>query len=121
MMDVETQQDDSRIPHEEMVSPPAPSVPWYRRPVWLGLVGLMLLVGGWRLSVYVPEGTSGRAAADLERMTDDEELRQRLRRFGQPAVPPYQLPGRLLFFAGLMLFGTAAVRMARAPVPGQER
>src|SRR5262249_5487482 len=31
-----------------------PGVSWWRRPAWLALVGLALMVAGWKLSVYVP-------------------------------------------------------------------
>jgi hypothetical protein len=96
-------------------------------PFVLGLVGLALMVGGWKASTYVPEGPrqadNARKADELRRMTDDSDLRQKIdtyaRRAHQP--PPYEMPGRLAFFAGLGLFIMAGVRMYRQPPPAEEK
>ena len=95
-------------------------LPWYRRPAWLGLVGLALMVSGWKLSTFVPR--TARQEAQQERLDelrrlarDDEGLSRRLEGLGPQ--PPYELAGRLLFFAGLALFVAAGVLMYRSP-PG---
>jgi hypothetical protein len=90
--------------------------PWYRQPIWLGLLGLALMLGGWKLSTFVSltvqEEDKERQLADLRRLADDE-LRGRL-----PAAlkePPFRLPGRVLCFAGVGLFLLAGVMMYRQP------
>jgi hypothetical protein len=45
---------DDAIPREEYTSPPAAARPWYERPWLVGLLGLALMVGGWRLSEHKP-------------------------------------------------------------------
>jgi hypothetical protein len=102
---------EEQAPLDEVPSPPGAAVPWYERPLWLGLVGLALMVGGWKLSTYVPEGADvPEKVRELEQQTEDEALRQRLRQFY--GKPPYQVPGRLIFVAGLLVFLYAGVRMA---------
>ncbi|MFO0930195.1 MAG: hypothetical protein U0736_24745 [Gemmataceae bacterium] len=100
---------------------------WWTHPAWLGLIGLGLLVGGWKLSTFVP--ASPRAAeqadklAEVRRLATDPELRERLDRLQAPpsaGPPPFELPGRLLFFAGLALFVGAAVTMYRQPAPSAD-
>jgi hypothetical protein len=94
--------------------------PWYRRPIWLGLLGLALLVGGYQISVYVPmtprERTQAAMLADV-RDNADEELRQKLDDFARNVrrEPPFRWSGRLVMLAGLGLCVTAAVLMARQP------
>jgi hypothetical protein len=100
--------------------------PWYRRPIWLGLLGLALLVGGYQLSIFVPmtprEETQADMLADVRDKADDE-LRQRLDDFARNVrrEPPLRWPGRLVMLAGVGLCVTAVV-MARQPaaVPVEE-
>ena len=101
-----------------------------RSPVVLALVGLVLMVGGWKVSTYVPV-----SAEDAEKERQLNELRSRAEEFdrttaapGQPKLserlsryaagsrlPPYQVPGRLALYVGLLLFVTAGVLMYRSP------
>jgi hypothetical protein len=101
---------DDAIPHEEYASPRAAPAPWYDRPWVIGLLGLALMVGGWKLSRFVPEGAVPEKVRELEQQTDDEQLRGRLRQIH--GNPPYQVPGRLVFFAGLLVFVYAGAKMA---------
>src|SRR5262245_27961795 len=113
---------EEQAPVDEVTSPPASVVPWYERAWVIGLIGLALMVGGWKLSTYVPEGADvPEKVRELEQQTEDEALRQRLRQFY--GKPPYQVPGRLIFVAGLLGFLYAGVRMAggRDSPPPRER
>jgi hypothetical protein len=97
------------------------------RPVVLGLVGLALMIAGWKLSAYRPltprqEEQARRFAEVRESARDDPKLTGELDRI-KPHVeptPPYQVPGRLALFAGLALFVTAGVLMYRQPPPAEE-
>jgi len=90
-------------------------VPWYRRPILLGLLGLGLMVGGWKLSTWVPPE---RRLAEVRRLADPD-LRDKLDEYVRRVrgAPPYELPGRLVLFAGLILFVVAGVRMYRQKPP----
>lgn len=93
-------------------------VAWYQRPVWLGLVGLVLMVGGWKLASYRPLWRGEGALSELRGMAGEQaELTERLDRMANSlrGEPPYQLPGRLLLVAGLVLFVSAGVLMYQAP------
>jgi hypothetical protein len=94
--------------------------PWYRKPMWLGLVGLGLIVGGWKLTTFVPPSPQ---LAELRRMAPDREYAETLDRYAARASrePPYRVPGRLAVLAGLAMFVTAAVQMYRAaPAPQRD-
>jgi hypothetical protein len=96
---------------------PAPSVPWHRQPIWLGLLGLALMLGGWKLSTFVPAHERAALLNELRGMADDPALKDRIDQIARNArrAPPYQLPGRLVVFAGLALFVLAGMRMYRQP------
>jgi hypothetical protein len=100
-------------------------VPWA-----IGLLGLALMVGGWKLMSYVPP-----PASEQERQLD--ELRaaaEKSARAGDPAgasldrkLPlralPYKMPGQIAVYGGLLLFVVAGVLMYRhkpAPEPPPE-
>ena len=99
------------------------AVSWWRGPIGTALLALALMVGGWNLSTWTPhtpgdEEQVGRLA-ELRRMADGK-LRERLdeiARRGQQ--PPFQIAGRLVVFAGLLLFVASGVRMYWAPVPAE--
>src|SRR5262245_47593768 len=99
-----------------------PAVSWWRRPVWLGLVGLALMVGGWKLSVYVPTSPLLEEIRGMADKSDERELRDRLdaMRWNVHGEPPYLLAGRLVFLAGLLMFAASAVQMYRQP-PAQRK
>ena len=100
---------------------PVPSDPWWRRPIWLGALGLLLMVGGWKLSTLSSltprEVDQQRLLSEVRGMAEDQDLRARLDAMERHArrEPPYQTPGRLAFFAGLALVVTAGVLMVRQP------
>lgn len=95
--------------------------PWYRQPLWLGLVGFALMVAGWKLGQAGPLSPKDQRQAaqfdELRGMAEDGDLRDRLDDVALSARRdrPYQLPGRLLFVFGVGMFGLAGVLMARAP------
>jgi hypothetical protein len=97
------------------------------RPIVLGLLGLALMVVGWKASTYAPltprQEEQARQLGELrESARQDPELTKKLDGMAtrvQPA-PPYQVPGRLAVFAGLILFVTAGVLMYRQPPPPEE-
>jgi hypothetical protein len=101
--------------------PPPPLVPWWRTPIAQGVLGLLLLVGGWKLSTWVPPHEEQQAATldEVRRMSKDKELNAKLDSYAGRAQrpPPYQGAGRLILFAGLVLFVAAGVRMYRTPAP----
>ena len=93
----------------------SPSAPWPRGPIGMGLLGLVLVVVGWKLSTWAPTHESRPAVEEVRRLADDE-LRKKLDEYThRPA--PYQVAGRLAVLAGLVLFVAAGVRMYRAPPP----
>ena len=71
-----------------------------------------MILGGWKVSTWVPPSGDG-PFNELRRLADDD-LRAKLDGYRRP---PLQLPGRLTFFVGLGLFVVAGVRMYRAPAP----
>jgi hypothetical protein len=87
---------------------------WTRQPLWLGLVGVGLIVGGWKLTTFVPPSPGSERLAELRRMADDPELAARLDRAAS-REPPFRGPGRLAVLAGLALFVGAGVTMYRTP------
>ena len=94
--------------------------PWYHKPVWVGLLGLALLVGGYHVSTFVPqtprERSQADALADLRGKADDE-LRERLDAYALNVrrEPPLRWPGRVAFLAGVGLCVAAGVMAARQP------
>jgi hypothetical protein len=104
------------------------SSPWV-----LGLLGLALMVGGWKLATYVPAPAGDqerrleelRGAAEASARSGDPEGKRLERKLPQ-RTPPYQAQGRLVLFGGLLLFVVAGVLMYRhkpapeAPPEGEE-
>ncbi|HZY85917.1 MAG TPA: hypothetical protein VFE78_13870 [Gemmataceae bacterium] len=94
----------------------------------VGLLGLALMVGGWKLATYVPapEGDQERqleelrSAAKASARAGDPEGSRLARKLPWRA-PPYQPQGRLVLFGGLLLFVVAGVLMYRhKPVEPEE-
>ena len=104
--------------------------PWHRQPIWLGLIGLGLTVGGAMLTTYNPlsprQADQAGKLAELRNLAEGEHA-QRLDHYARNVrpKPPYRVPGRLLFGAGACLFVLAAVLMFRQPpgppAPPEER
>jgi hypothetical protein len=98
---------------------------WWQSAIGMGLLGLALMVGGWKLSTWIPVATphereQAEKLADVRGMANERELRQRLDEIArdvQQRTPPYQLPGRLAILVGLVLFVAAGVRMYHTQVP----
>jgi hypothetical protein len=97
-----------------------PSTPWYHKPIWLGLVALALMLGGWKLSTHVSltphQADQADKFAEVRAMAKGQ-FREELDRMAgnvQP-TPPFRWAGRLVFMAGAGLFVVAAVLMFRKP------
>jgi hypothetical protein len=111
---------EGRVPASEMYAP-LPSRPLWRHPIVMGLVGIALLVGGWKLSSYVPEVQRGGLLEGLKRQAEEQEdegtqgLADRLHRWPTRGhrEPPFRLAGQLVLLAGLVLFVAAGMRMWR--------
>jgi len=97
------------------VSEEKPAPPSTGSPLLLGVVGLLLILGGWKLSTWVPPSDDG-VFNEVRRLADDD-LRSKLDGYRRP---PFELPGRLTLFFGLGLFVVAGVKMYRAPTPPAE-
>ena len=106
----------------------------------VGLLGVALTVGGWKLSTYVPgPGPKSKRAIEneklLERLRDatekseraggdpskgklGEALRELSRKRQSQQEPPYKVQGQLVLYGGLLLFIVAGVLMYRhQPAP----
>jgi hypothetical protein len=111
----------------------------WRTPLLLAGAGLVLMIGGWKASTYVPmsprEADNARQLEELRviaRRTEkdaanpgQEKLSERLGRVEVGSgTPPYELPGRLAFFAGLLMFIGAGILMYQkkpaAETPAEE-
>jgi hypothetical protein len=96
------------------------SLPWYQQPIGLGLLGLMLMIGGWKLASFLPlsprEQEQADKLAELRGMSSDSELARKLDRLADHVrrEPPYRFPGRLVLLLGLALFLVAGARMYRS-------
>jgi hypothetical protein len=111
--------------------PAAPSTDEWRRPLLLAALGLVLMIGGYKASTYVPltprqveqERQFGElrdlAARQPADQTADGSLSERLHQVTPPwRSPPYQIPGRLALWGGLFLVITAGLLMYRhTPAP----
>jgi len=127
----ENEADDLRHEHEEVR--PTPPSSW-NKPFLLAGLGLVLMLGGYAAINYVPltprQAEQERQLAELREMaakgrqsgpaadTLDERLKQVAPSW---RTPPFQIPGRLAIFGGLVLFVAAGVLMYRnAPAPKKE-
>ncbi len=99
------------------------AIPWWRRPIGMGLLGLALMVGGWKLSSWVPPTTTheqeqAEKLGELKRVRGDPQWQAKVDGYARNVQrqPPFEMAGRLVIFAGLAVFIIAGVRMYRAPV-----
>ena len=104
----------------------------WRSPVVLAGIGVVLMVAGWKASTYTP-GTTPEDAENERRLADlraraeefdrvsvqpgQEKLSDKVAHYAPPRLSPYETPGRLAVYAGLVLFVAAAVLMYRRPAP----
>jgi hypothetical protein len=104
---------------------PVPAA-WWQRPIGIGLLGLALMVGGWKLRTWVPVTAHEQEQAEkLGRLREAQgaaEWKVKVDGYSRSVQrqPPYEMLGRLAVFAGLVLFVVAGVRMYRAPAGTQE-
>src|SRR5919199_6821534 len=93
-------------------------------PAVLAVLGLVLMVGGWKVSRYVPltpqDAEEDRRVSDVRRLAEKDPaqggLAEALGRYShQGREPPYRRLGDLAFLGGLALFVTAGVLMYRQP------
>src|SRR5262245_56617551 len=95
----------------------------WRSPALLGLLGLALMVGGWKLASWTREPAGLVRLRELARQQEREDgpgeggLAERLEEMARP----YRVAGRVLIFVGLALFVTAGVLMYRRPEPEPEQ
>ena len=107
----------------------------------VGLLGLAVMIGGWKLMTYVPAAPQRSARHErqqqeqlqrLREMADRaarrgdagaEQLAEKLHNFSPPVpTPPYKMQGQLVFYGGLALFILAGVLMYRhKPAPEAEQ
>lgn len=86
-------------------------------PLLMGAIGLLLIVGGWKVSSWTPPREPG-LIDEIRRMAD-ADLRDKLDGYDR-RERPMEWPGRLAFFVGLGLFGVATLRMWQAPAAVEE-
>ncbi|HEY7422704.1 MAG TPA: hypothetical protein VH682_00455 [Gemmataceae bacterium] len=127
---IENETDDIRHEHEETRSAPG----GWNKPLLMAGLGLTLMLGGYAAINYVPltprQAEQERQLAELREMaakgrqsgpeadTVDERLKQVAPSW---RTPPFQIPGRLAIFGGLVLFVAAGVLMYQnAPSPKKE-
>jgi hypothetical protein len=96
----------------------------WRSPALLGLLGLALMVGGWKLASWTREPAGLARLRELARQQEREEgpgatggLAERLEEMARP----YRVAGRVLIFVGLALFVAAGLLMYRRPEPEEQK
>lgn len=128
---IENEPDD--LPLETETEPAAPPRGW-DKPLLLAGLGLAMMLGGYAAMNYVPltprQAEQEHLIADLREMTAKQPadgtsvdaLNERLKQVVPPwRTPPYQIPGRLAIYLGLLLFLAAGFLMYRkSPAPKRE-
>jgi hypothetical protein len=108
----------------------------WNRPLLLGGIGLLLMLGGYAAMNYVPPSELTPRQSEQEKLQGEiRDLASKPRSGGavQPGLadrvdqinppwrsPRYEIPGRLAVFLGLFLFVAAGVLMYRQPPPKQQ-
>jgi hypothetical protein len=99
----------------------------WQTPALLAVIGLTLMIAGWKATSYVAtsprEAAQAQELAELREMARQDASTQELSRAidrvadDHRETVPYRTLGRLAFFAGLFAFVSAGVVMARARPP----
>ncbi len=125
MASSENERDDAAREEEELLSASGSA----NRPLLLAILGLVLMVGGYIASNYVPatprQVEVERRLQELRTLAQqrkeigvDDGLSERLNQAAPPyREPPYQMAGRLAIYFGLFLFVLAGVLMYRSSPP----
>jgi hypothetical protein len=113
---------------------PVRSADDWRKPLLLAGIGLLLMIGGYKATTYVPltprqveqdrqlSELRDRAAQQQPETSANRSLSERLNQIAPPGrTPPYLIPGRLALWGGLFLLIAAGLLMYRpAPAPKNE-
>ena len=125
MRTFDDERDDAALDEEEPRSAPGQ----WNRPLLLAGLGLVLMLIGYAATTYVPasprQAEQERRLAELRRLAAErrandveDSLPERLEGVALPArYPPYEMPGRLAIYGGLILFIMAGVIMYRNSPP----
>ena len=125
MATFEDERDEAALDEEESRSSPGP----WNRPLLMAAIGLVLMLGGYAATTYVPvtarQVEQERRLAELRRLAAqrradgvEDALPERLNQVAPPGGnPPYQMAGRLAIYGGLFLFVLAGVVMYRSSPP----
>ncbi|HTV54878.1 MAG TPA: hypothetical protein VMI06_08165 [Terriglobia bacterium] len=116
---------DAALDEEELRSSPRQ----WNRPLLMAAIGLVLMLGGYAATTYVPptprHAEQERRLAELRRLAAqrqsegvEDALPERLNQVTPPGGnPPYQMAGRLAIYVGLFIFVLAGVVMYRSSPP----
>jgi hypothetical protein len=131
---LDNEREDLSLENAEKPRRAAPS--GWQRPLQIAGLGLVLMLGGYAAMNYVPpiavtprQAAQERTHSDMRQLaarpqaggTAEDALVDRLDEIKPPwRTPPYQIPGRLALYAGLILFVTAGVLMYRHSPPNRE-
>ncbi|HTU20142.1 MAG TPA: hypothetical protein VMG10_18905 [Gemmataceae bacterium] len=125
MATFDNEHDDAALDEEELRSSPRQ----WNRPLLMAALGLVLMLGGYAATSYVPATPryveQERRLAELRRLAAqrradgvEDALPERLKQVAPPGgSPSYQRAGRLAIYGGLFLFVMAGVVMYRSSPP----
>lgn len=128
MRTFDDEHEDAPLDEEGLRSAPGP----WNRPLLLAGLGLALMLVGYAATTYVPasprQADQQRRLAELRRLASErrangveDALPERLENVALPnRYPPYEMPGRLAIYGGLILFVMAGVIMYRSSPPKME-
>jgi hypothetical protein len=118
------------MPEEEFLMDQPANAPsfWWQKPAGLGVLGLVLMFAGYKVTTYLPstdrEDAQNQLLTDLREKARKEpgQLSETVDRYASKIqrTPPYEIPGRLVFFSGLAAFVGAGFLMYRAPAATPE-
>jgi hypothetical protein len=107
--------EEGAMTEERTTSPGVSRAPWL-----LGLIGLILMLGGYQLLNYAPPPRDTEQARLWEKMQQlgeqDPTLGERLRQVGRP----YRAAGTIAVYGGLLLFIAAGIKMYHHRPPPAE-